>query len=330
MIKVLDWAVQCSIATQKGDFETALGQRQTGHGRMPISEQGRLDRLSTLAVSTADQLLNDHLSAHSGRADHTAVVLGTSTGSLPRLVEMTSDSLRGRTGYDVRPSSIPSMVPNAAAGQIAIRHRISGPNTTVAAAHLSGLVALSVASRFLALGHADFAVAGAVEELSPERQLGDRVTRSATDRAARPAGEGCALMLLGRTDDPHETGLLGVRYGSSPGASPADQQNLLTLLIRELLDRHQVEPTNIGQLSLGQYGSKPLQDAERAAIDTVIDRGQVPEIAVADLIGDTHSTAAAFQVAAALALGRRHSLITALGTDGEVAAALLRHGEEPR
>lgn len=324
-VHLTDWAVLSSIGTGRREFAHSLQAGIASHRRLPVQADAAVDRLSALAMTTADQLVSQHPQFSAEIASRTAVVLGTSTGSIPRLVEMAYDSHTGRRGHDIRPMSIPSMVPNAAAGRIAISHGCTGPNTTVAAGLVSGLQALSVAARFLRLGHADSAIAGAVEELSAERMIADRATRDRHDRVAVPSAEACALIYLEHSDDSSGTALLGARYGYSTG-SAAERQNLLARLVRALLEKHRVSSADIGHVYMSQALGTPLRVSEQAAVRGVLDGAPPADSAIADLVGDTHSATGALQISAALANGENHSLITALGRDGETAAMLLRHG----
>jgi 3-oxoacyl-[acyl-carrier-protein] synthase II len=201
-------------------------------------------------------------------------------------------------------------------------------------------VSLSVAARFLKLGHADVVVAGAVEELSMPRLIGDRLTRDRGERRLAPLGEGCVLMLLQPSPDDVGAAFLGARYGSaatatatatasasaSASVSVNDQRVLLGELITELLNSHNLTGTDIDLVSLSQCASARLGEAERRAVESALDGRSARTVAVPELVGETYSAASAFQVAAALALGEKYSVVTVLGPGGEAAAALLRHG----
>jgi 3-oxoacyl-[acyl-carrier-protein] synthase II len=236
---------------------------------------------------------------------------------------MAYDSHNGRRGHDIRPMSIPSMVPNAAAGRVAIEYGLTGPNTTVAAGQLSGLQSLTIAARFLKLGHATQAVAGAVEELSAERMMADRVLRSPHERIATPAAEACGLAVLIKTDEPIGTEFVGVCYGYSTGTDH-DRRELLTRLIRTVLRRHDVTPGDLTRAYLSQASSSERRTVEQSAVAAATG-GTLDTFAITDLVGDTASATGSLQLSTALALGTGHSLLTMLGPSGETAAALLRH-----
>ena len=328
LVRVADWAVISPLGSGKQDFTRAVNQRRAARQPVRVSARGGVDRLSALAIATADQLLGPvDVTTEMDRL--TAVTLGTSTGSLTRLVEMAHDSHSGRRGHDIRPMSIPSMVPNAAAGQIAIHRRISGPNTTVAAGPASGLHALSVAARTIRLGHAERAIAGAVEERSYARAKADLLTRSALERASAPLADACALFRLERTDRPTGTILLGARYGFSNGGK-GPQRDTLVRLIRALLDDNGLHPDAIDHVQLSQPESQPLREVEHEAVHASLLGRSVPEFTVADMIGDAHSATGALQAGAALAMSGRHRLITSLGVNGEVAVMLLSHTAEEK
>ncbi|MBX6767768.1 MAG: 3-oxoacyl-ACP synthase, partial [Actinomadura rubrobrunea] len=152
-----------------------------------------MDRATGIAVATTGLLLDD-IGADTDRAPM-GLVLGTDSGSVQSTIDFTVDSLTRERPYHVDPARFPNTVMNRAAGQCAIWHGLKGPNATVAAGAVTGLLALNYAVRLLRSGHCAAVLAGAVEEFSVQRSWLDRHARPA-DAASEPLGEGCAMFLV--------------------------------------------------------------------------------------------------------------------------------------
>jgi 3-oxoacyl-[acyl-carrier-protein] synthase II len=96
----------------------------------------RVDRYAQFAVAAADQAAQEADIA-SCDPDRVAVVIGTGVGGLITLQEQCTSFLeRGERG--VSPNFVPMMMPNAAAGMVAIRLGVHGPGFSVASACATG------------------------------------------------------------------------------------------------------------------------------------------------------------------------------------------------
>ncbi|GAA1244436.1 hypothetical protein GCM10009676_32780 [Prauserella halophila] len=179
------------------DVTEALGPKGTSS----------MDRCSALAVATAADLATvvecpegalRGADAHAAQEGVVAgVVLGTTSGSAQTQFDFTRESLTRKKPYRVNPALMPFALMNSAAGQTAIRHGLTGPNTTIAGGRMSGLSTLRYGSRLLATGRADAVLCGAVEEYGPARQwIADQRRADAGSAAGRPLGEGAAVLLL--------------------------------------------------------------------------------------------------------------------------------------
>ncbi|MEU6479401.1 beta-ketoacyl synthase N-terminal-like domain-containing protein [Streptomyces sp. NPDC047017] len=295
-----------------------------------------MDRVTGLAVAAVGRLLGDAAGERiPGVAEDAALVLGTNTGSAQSIMDFTRDSLVQEKPFFVDPARFPNTVMNCAAGQSAIRHRLRGPNTTVAGGRASGLLALNYALRLKKSGHADTVLFGAVEEFSPARAWLEWHTWDSEERAAQTVlGEGAAVLLLesGEAAAAHgRDGLaevLGLEFGvyHDPGSGP----EVLAACVRQLLDRTGVRPEEVRHHADSHPGAQRAE-AERAALAEVFGADGPRRLPCAELIGDTNAAAAAFQIAAVLAVaeGRRDvrgqvALITSVDRDGVVGCALLR------
>ncbi|MBB3662099.1 3-oxoacyl-[acyl-carrier-protein] synthase II [Prauserella sediminis] len=334
------------------DVTEALGPKGTSS----------MDRCSGLAVAvaaeplTAGQRPQGHFgciqrnqSAPGGIAPRsvTGVVLGTTSGSAQTQLDFTRESLTRPKPYRVNPALMPFALMNSAAGQTAIWHGLTGPNTTIAGGRMSGLSTLRYGARLLAAGRADAVLCGAVEEYGPARQwLADQRTPAAAGR--RPLGEGGAVLLLEpAADDPfaasgddahhrdahhqdanrHDASgaggrtplaeLLGVDTRVDVDDDPAAA---LDACIRRTLDRAGLTGGDVGAVAVsGPPG--PLAGAERDAVARTAARADVRD--PGEILGDTGAAAGPFQVT--LLLDRPGvALVTAVDEDGTVGCGLLR------
>jgi 3-oxoacyl-[acyl-carrier-protein] synthase II len=128
------------------------------------SDQRKMDKFIMFAIAAAQQALDD-ANWHPTLAqdqETTGVMVGAGIGGLSKIhdnsVELFSEGARR-----VSPFFIPSALINLAAGQIAIRHQLKGPNHAPVTACASGTHAIGDASRMIALGDADVMVAGGAE-----------------------------------------------------------------------------------------------------------------------------------------------------------------------
>lgn len=280
-----------------------------------------MDRVTALAATaTAELLRGNDMGAGTG------LVLGTTIGSAQSIMDFTRDSLVKERPYFVNPAHFPNTVMNCAAAQCGIRHRLRGPNTTVAGGRSSALLALNYARRLLRAGRADAVLCGAAEEFS--------VTRAWLEHHAapnRPAttrlGEGCAMMLL-----------------EPPGRGSGALAEVLAVELRVYGDRSEL-PTVMADCLRSTLAGSPdgiwahsfAHDPELAEVDpervVLEELGYRPPVrlAMTELVGDTQAASAAFGIAAVLALAAedptaagRTALVSSVDRDGIVGCALLR------
>ncbi|MBT2510616.1 3-oxoacyl-ACP synthase [Streptomyces sp. ISL-98] len=331
------------LAVTAGDGATDLGPFERA-GRIPdfdakavLGRKGTraMDRATAIAVATAGMLLEE---AGPGLANDNpeavGMVLGTGHGSVQSIMDFTRDALTGDKPFHVDPARFPNTVMNRAAGQSAIWHTLRGPNTTVSGGALTGLLALSYASRLLRQGHCEAVLCGAVEEFSADRawlEYRSRTGGGAYRQPAGPLGEGCALFLiepLGRADAHGRTplaGLLGSRFIAFP--DPAGAQRAVTRAVTEALKEAGVHPDEVGLLVPSDCGG-PLGAREDAALADVFGDTRPPRLRLRRLIGDASAASASLQLAAALAAPGEGGpvLVTSVDPDGQTGAVVLRTG----
>ena len=293
-----------------------------------------MDRATGLAVAAVGMLLDQHAAGLSERPESIGLVLGTGSGSVQSIMDFTRDSLVGEKPFHVDPARFPNTVMNRAAGASAIWYGLKGPNSTIAGGALTGLLALNYAGRLFRREHCETIVCGAVEEYSVQRSW---LECHARPRAAGPLGEGSATFLLEsagsarRNDRPRLATVLGSAFGAfhRPGTARA----ALARCTAQALRRAGVEPATV-RVHLPSDAERRLREQENDAVDDVI--GDVAPLRwnCWRQIGDTGAASAAFQLAAALALGQEHpdlggeiALVTSVERDGTVGCTVLRYGD---
>lgn len=100
-------------------------------------------------------------------AEPVGLVAGTMFAGMHTIAEFDRRALEAGPQY-VMPLDFANTVFNAAAGQTAIRHRLTGPNATLGGGPVAGLQALGYAADLVRSGQAAAILAGGVDELSPE------------------------------------------------------------------------------------------------------------------------------------------------------------------
>ena len=257
-----------------------------------------MDRASALAIATTGRLLDRC-------PPDTGVVLGTTSGSAQTQFDFAKATWTRRKPYFVEPALMPFGLMNSAAAQCGLWHGLTGANTTIADGPVSGLSALTYASRLLAAGRAQAVICGGVEELSPARQW--------LNGTESDLGEGCATVLL---EPAGAAGALAeILAVDSRICLDGDLQATLTTSLRRVLAGH--DPAEV-------LAAAPYDAAEEAALTDVLGSATIRR--TRDLIGDTGGAAGTFQLIALLAGTDRPGLavVTATAPNGKLATALLR------
>jgi 3-oxoacyl-[acyl-carrier-protein] synthase II len=285
-----------------------------------------MDRTTALAVAAIGQLADERAGRGTAFGPGTALVLGTTTGSVQSMMDFTRDSLVEERPYFVDPARFPNTVMNCAAGQCAIWHRLTGPNTTIAGGRASALSALSYARRLQQAGRASAVLCGATEEASPWRTRLDRYAGGDAHRL----GEGCAVLLLEPPDtaDRGQADVLSIRLDV---CHDGDLRSALAACLHRAMQDAGIRPADIGVVAPSQPGSVPGKQEEAAIADLV--GGHEPAvIRTTELIGDAGAATGALQLAAVLAAPPADpaapvALVTTVDVDGVVGCVLLRHRE---
>jgi 3-oxoacyl-[acyl-carrier-protein] synthase II len=292
-----------------------------------------LNRATGLAVATIGRLLSETadaaLTATAGES--TALVLGTTAGSVQSMMDFTKASLTGVRPYMVEPALVPNGVMNVAAARCAIWHGLKGPNTTLATGRPAAISALSYARRLLATGRAERALAGAVEEYSTARAW---LRHHDQRHGDGPLGEGCAIFLLepaatAARPPLAELAATEFRVCGDGGVGQAVQD-----AVRAALSQAGVAADEV-LLACPSGAGDPAGQAERTALADIIGEAAISRVpTLTDLLADTAAASSAFQIAAVLSVAAtgaagRYALVTSADPEGAVGCALLRLAGDP-
>ncbi len=273
----------------------------------------RTDRYAQFAVAAADQAATE---AGLGGCDpdRVGVVIGTGVGGLITLQEQcTSFLARGERG--VSPNFVPMMMPNAAAGAVAIRLGVHGPGFSIASACATGAHAIGESMRMIERGAADVVVAGGTEAAMTSLCIAAfrRMGALSSDGVSRPfdarrdgfvMGEGAAVLILEREEHARARGATVfariVGYGASNDAfdmvQPDDLGAGALMAMRAALADAGASPADVGFISAHGTGT-PINDrVETVAIRALFGDGAPPisstKSAIGHLLGAAGSTEA--------------------------------------
>lgn len=91
------------------------------------------------------------------------IILGSGIGGI-QTIENSRDTLRDKGAKKVSPFIIPGSIVNMAAGLVAIKHKLQGPNLATSTACTTATHAIGLAARLIAYGDADVMLAGGSEK----------------------------------------------------------------------------------------------------------------------------------------------------------------------
>ena len=129
----------------------------------PKSETRRMDRFTQFAaVAAKDALLDAEIDLNHLDKSRAGIVLGSGFGGIATTLEQ-HKILLDRGAKRVSPMCVPMMIPNMAAGNLAILFGLRGPNETLCTACASSSHAIAAAFRMIQSGKADLMICGGSE-----------------------------------------------------------------------------------------------------------------------------------------------------------------------
>ncbi|MEV7425517.1 beta-ketoacyl-[acyl-carrier-protein] synthase family protein [Streptomyces sp. NPDC091212] len=291
----------------------------------------RMARFVKLALIAARQAVADAgLDPATWQAGRVGVVLGVGVGGVSVLADNVL-RLRDRGPEAVSPLLVPMMMPNAAAGEVAIALRAQGPSLSPATACASGATAISLARDLLLSGECDVVVAGGAESvLTPLvvtafARMGALSTRTgapaeasrpfAADRDGFVLGEGAAMVVLERETDARARGRSPRALLSGAGAStdahhptaPEPQGRVAQAAVETALRQAGWSPYDVEHVN-AHGTSTPLNDAMEARLIERLFPHRPPVTAVKGVLGHTLAAAGAIE-AVATVLTLEHGII---------------------
>ena len=261
---------------------------------MTAKEARRSDRFTQLAVAAAAQATAEANVPDGVDHDRLGVLVGTGVGGLITLENEARNFIEGGE-REVSPLFVPMMMPNAAAGMIALRLGAHGPGFSVSSACATGGHAIGEAMRMIHRGEADVVVAGGTEAaltglcLAAFKRMGalsrEGVSRPFdAERDGFVMGEGAAILVLEREEHARARGaqVFGriVGYGASNDAfhmtQPDEQGRGATAAMKGALADADASPTDIGYIN-AHGTSTPFNDKiESLAIRGVFNGANTP------------------------------------------------------
>ena len=263
---------------------------------MTPKEARRADRFSQFALAAADQAMAEAGLPDGIDQERLGVVMGTGVGGLETL-EREVRAFIERGDRAVSPLFVPMMMPNAAAGHIAMRFGAHGPGFSVASACATGGHAIGEAARMIARGEADAVVAGGTEAamtdicLAAFRRMGalSRQGLSCPFDARRDGfvmGEGAGVVILEAAEHAQARGVKArarvAGYGASNDAfhitAPDEDGAGATKAMRAALADADAAAGDVGYIN-AHGTSTPFNDRiETLAVHRVFDNGSAPPI----------------------------------------------------
>jgi 3-oxoacyl-[acyl-carrier-protein] synthase II len=215
------WVVDTELSTRIAAIAEEFDPRAA---RIEPRQERVLDRTSMFALSAAEQAVQEAgLAGASGLAgvdpQRVVTVIGSGIGGLTSFEVSHAHWRETRSKTSVKRYSLPMLIPNAPAAQVAIRFGARGECKAVATACAAGTMAIGDAWRLLRAGEADVAIAGGVDGVAGDDDayglLGFELLRTLSRRNDEPArasrpfdrdrdgfvlGEGAGVLLLERAE----------------------------------------------------------------------------------------------------------------------------------
>lgn len=220
------------------------------------------------------------------------IILGSGIGGI-QTIEDSRDMLREKGAKKVSPFIIPGSIINIAAGLVAIKHSLKGPNLATSTACTTATHAIGLAARLIAYGDADVMLAGGSEKGSTPLGIAgfgamhalstrnDEPTKASRpfdkDRDGFVLGDGAGMVVLESLAHAKSRGatilaeLAG--FGMSDDAShitaPPKDGNGAARAMQNALNDAGIDPASVGYVNAHGTSTPAGDVAESIAIETV-------------------------------------------------------------
>ncbi|MFQ5855442.1 MAG: beta-ketoacyl-ACP synthase II [Anaerolineae bacterium] len=282
----------------------------------------RFDRFTQFAVAATNQAVDQAcLSSGPVDTDTIGVIVGSGYGGLGT-IELALETLNSKGPMRVSPPLAgATMLPNMAAGQIAMTLGLRGPNRCLVSACSSGTTALISAYKDLYLGDAEVMIAGGVDAcitrfmLYTHHRLGALSQRNDDPkRASRPfdakrdgfvMGEGAGIVVMESLEHARARGARPlaevIGYGESADANeitaPPEDGAGLALAMRKALGRADIRPEDVDYINAHATSTLLGDLAETRGLKAVFDDHayNIPVSATKSMIGHLLGAAGAVE-----------------------------------
>jgi 3-oxoacyl-[acyl-carrier-protein] synthase II len=253
----------------------------------------KMDRYTQFAIAAAMEALEQSgLKIDEANRDCIGVLIGTGIGGIGTLMEQ-AEVMRERGPDRVSPFLVPMMISDSAAGMLAIRFGVRGPNMAIATACASGNNAIGEATDIIRRGSADVMIAGGSEAaLVPVAMAGMNVMTALSTRnedpqsASRPfdkdrdgflMGEGAGILIVEAFEHAQQRGAQILAeitgYGTTDDAhhisAPAENGAGAAMSMQLALEDAGLTIHDIGYINAHGTSTQLNDKSETAAIKTV-------------------------------------------------------------
>ena len=255
-------------------------------------EARKLDRYVLLSPGAAREAVADAKLEGAYDPARVGILFGSAIGGFLSLMEQ-AEVLRERGADRVAPTFIPSVLVDAASGQLAISFGFRGTNYSPVSACATGSTAVGEAAELIKRGDADAALAGGAEAcMHPLILAGFCAMRGLVaeevdpPRASRPfdatragfvMGEGACVLVLEELESARRRGAPIyaeiLSYGGSNDAhhiaQPDPESIGVSEMIRQALSRADIDPQRVGYINAHGTSTPQGDAAETKAIKDV-------------------------------------------------------------
>ncbi|PQA50897.1 beta-ketoacyl-ACP synthase II [Amnimonas aquatica] len=260
---------------------------------MPAKEARRFDEFIQYGLAAGTQALADSgITVSEANAARIGVAVGSGIGGLTTIEGGHAGMLDGGP-RKISPFFVPGSIINMAAGMLAIRHGLKGPNLAIATACTTASHCIGLAARLIAYGDADVMLAGGAEKASCPLGLGGfaaaralSTRNDAPQQASRPfdrdrdgfvMGDGAGVVVLEEYEHAKARGanilaeLIG--FGMSDDAyhitSPSEGGEGAAAAMRNALRDAGLNPEQVDYINAHGTSTPAGDVAETRAIESV-------------------------------------------------------------